>query len=243
MSADVAKKHILKDVERMLKGIEDSESAALSVIVPISPKTFGGYNDSLFRERVKSSILREVGPWDRQPLLDASIILKFGLSEDRFRNGNDLDNLAKLVLDALSLEVKSKGTIWRGYGIIRNDSDALDLVLIKRLAQPEYIKILVYPWDVAEEFHDAVLKELRGAIISPITGIQKKYIVFEDLNRATGPKVHSIDCSYYKRWLKNPTTTTTWHGPFDALEEARKICEKLSIKSKFKCSEHSCARL
>jgi hypothetical protein len=211
---------------------------AILVTLPISPKTFGGYDDPIFRERVKGSILREVGPWSRKPLLNASIILKFGLSGNRFRDGNDLDNLAKLVLDALSLEVKSKGTTWRGYGIIRNDSDVLDLVLIKRVAQPEYIKILVYPWE-EEEFRGAILKELFGER-STKTGIQKKYVVFEDLYKATGPKVHSADCLYYKRWLKNPTTTTTWHGPFDALEEARRICERLSIKGKWKCSEHSC---
>lgn len=132
---------------------------ALSVTLSISPKTFGAPDDPIFRERVKDSILRQVGSWSQETLLNASIIIKFGLSGNRFRNGNDLDNLAKLVLDALSLEVKSKGTIWRGYGIIKNDSDVLDLVLIKRVARPEYIKILVFPWEKRKEFIDAVLKD------------------------------------------------------------------------------------
>jgi len=138
-------------------------AVALSVTLPISPKTYGDpAKDLLYRKSVKDIILSKAGPWDREPLARASIILKFGLSKERFfgRNGNDLDNLAKLVLDALSLEVKSKGATWRGYGIMRSDPYVLDLVLIKRETQPEYTKILVFPYEEREAFLDAVRKEL-----------------------------------------------------------------------------------
>lgn len=69
-----------------------------------------------------------------------------------------------------------------------------------------------------------------------------KYVVFEDLERATGPKVHYIDCFYYKRWLSNPTTTTIWHGPYESEEKAWEICKKLSVRSGFEPSKHNCVR-
>ena len=68
----------------------------------------------------------------------------------------------------------------------------------------------------------------------------KKYVVFQDFIKATGPKVHNIDCFYYKRWLINPTTTTTWHGPYEALEEAWGVCKKLALNSRFEPTKHNC---
>jgi hypothetical protein len=69
-----------------------------------------------------------------------------------------------------------------------------------------------------------------------------KYVVFEDLERATGPKVHNVNCFYYKRWLNNPTTTTTWQGPYESEEKAWQICKKLSLRSGFEPSKHRCVR-
>jgi hypothetical protein len=66
------------------------------------------------------------------------------------------------------------------------------------------------------------------------------YVVFEDLARASGPKVHNVDCFYHQRWLKNPTTTTTWHGPFESEEEAWRLCQQIARKSGMKPSKHSC---
>ena len=66
------------------------------------------------------------------------------------------------------------------------------------------------------------------------------YVVYEDLVDASGPKVHHVTCFYYKRWLKNRTSTTTWHGPYETEEQAWKICEKISSKSKFTASKHDC---
>ena len=74
------------------------------------------------------------------------------------------------------------------------------------------------------------------------TGRQNKYVVFEDLERATGPKMHHIYCFYYKRWLSNPTTTTTWHGPYESEEKAWEICKRISLKSGFQPSKHKCLR-
>lgn len=66
------------------------------------------------------------------------------------------------------------------------------------------------------------------------------FVVFEDLDRATGPKVHSTDCFYYQRWLQNPTTTTTWHGPYESEEEAWKVCELIARRMGLKPSKHDC---
>ena len=69
-----------------------------------------------------------------------------------------------------------------------------------------------------------------------------EYVVFEDLERATGPKVHHVDCFYYRRWLSNPTTTTTWHGPYESEEKAWEICKILASKTGFTPSKHRCVR-
>jgi hypothetical protein len=66
------------------------------------------------------------------------------------------------------------------------------------------------------------------------------YIVFEDLVDATGPKVHSVSCLYYRRWLDRPTTTTKWHGPYESEKEAWEICKNLALKGKHKPSTHKC---
>ena len=66
------------------------------------------------------------------------------------------------------------------------------------------------------------------------------FVVFEDLAKATGPKVHSSDCFYYKRWRQNPTTTTTWHGPYESDERAWKICERIAMRTGMNPSKHEC---
>jgi len=67
-----------------------------------------------------------------------------------------------------------------------------------------------------------------------------KYVVFEDLERATGPKVHHVDCFYYTRWISNPTSTTTWHGPYESEEKAWKVCKEIASRSGFQPSKHRC---
>jgi len=66
------------------------------------------------------------------------------------------------------------------------------------------------------------------------------YVVFEDLERATGPKVHHVDCFYHQRWLANPTATTTWHGPYESEEEAWKVCKRIAVRSSLEPSRHKC---
>ena len=69
---------------------------------------------------------------------------------------------------------------------------------------------------------------------------QVSYVVFEDLDKVTGPKVHSADCVLYQKWLKKATTTTTWHGPYESKEEAWAICKSLAMGTKFEPSMHVC---
>lgn len=66
------------------------------------------------------------------------------------------------------------------------------------------------------------------------------YVVFEDYVKATGPKVHSADCYYYERWLSNPTTTTTWHGPYKTHKEAWDVCKDLCRGTNFEPKDHDC---
>ncbi len=68
------------------------------------------------------------------------------------------------------------------------------------------------------------------------------FVVYEDLDKADGPKVHSEDCDYYQNWLANPTTTTTWHGPFETYEKAWEKCTQLAKETRFKPSTHNCVR-
>ena len=67
-----------------------------------------------------------------------------------------------------------------------------------------------------------------------------RFVVFEDLDRATGPKVHVVSCAYYQRWLKRKTETTTWHGPFTSEEEAWSKCMSIASRQGLSPSKHSC---
>jgi len=69
-----------------------------------------------------------------------------------------------------------------------------------------------------------------------------RFVVFEDLEDATGPKAHSTNYFYYQRWLKNQTTTTKWHGPYNTEKEAWDICKTLALKSKFEPLRHKCVK-
>jgi len=71
---------------------------------------------------------------------------------------------------------------------------------------------------------------------------QERFVVFEDLDRASGPRVHSVNCFYYKRWLANRTSTTTWHGPYSSFGEAWKVCEKVANRTGLEPLVHSCCR-
>ena len=66
------------------------------------------------------------------------------------------------------------------------------------------------------------------------------YVVFEDYDKAVCPRLHTIECAYYARWLSNPTTTTTWHGPYETYEAAWNICQRLSRQTSFSPSRHRC---
>jgi endonuclease III len=98
--------------------------------------------------------------------------------------------------------------------------------------------------DKKDKEADQAATTLHGTPVvlkKPVHG-HKGYVVFEDLARATGPKVHHINCVYHAKWLKNPTTTTKWHGPYETEEEAWEVCRAISSKSEFEPSCHRCVR-
>jgi hypothetical protein len=80
--------------------------------------------------------------------------------------------------------------------------------------------------------------------VSPRAKVRKskenQFVVFEDLERATGPKVHVVSCAYYQRWLKNQTKTTTWHGPFTPEEKAWNKCRNIALTQGLSPSKHNC---
>jgi hypothetical protein len=150
----------VKDARPEGKNLE-KDSPALSIVIQISPKTFGGSDDYQFREKVRDDILAKIGSWEQKPIDNPSVILKFGLHPNRLANGkNDLDNLAKLVLDALSIEIKAKRTVWNGVGVIRDDCEITNLFLAKRSATEEYIKILIFPATMEADFNNFVSSEM-----------------------------------------------------------------------------------
>lgn len=102
------------------------------------PVTFGNAKTEL---PWKNLIKEQIGAWDSESIRKTSIVLDFFLDSSRFTNKgkitkNDLDNLAKPVLDAL---VESK--------ILFSDSEVLDLVLRKRIDSNEGVRIRIYEWN------------------------------------------------------------------------------------------------
>lgn len=77
-----------------------------------------------------------------------------------------------------------------------------------------------------------------------MTGMMNKqqYVVFEDFDSATNPKLHSTDCGYYKNWLVKPTETTTWHGPYKSKKKAWELCKEIALRTGFEPSEHDCVK-
>ena len=68
------------------------------------------------------------------------------------------------------------------------------------------------------------------------------FVIFEDLAKATGPKVHDSTCKYYQNWLRNHSTTTTRHGPCSSIREAVWICRQISSRVGKPPSAHDCVR-
>jgi len=98
------------------------------------PITFG---NTIAERPWKELIKNALRDWNHEPLEKTSVTLDFFLTPTRFmRQGkqprNDLDNLAKPVLDALV-----------EHGIFIDDSNILDLVLRKRKANVEGVRIRV----------------------------------------------------------------------------------------------------
>lgn len=59
-----------------------------------------------------------------------------------------------------------------------------------------------------------------------------KFMVFEDVDNATCPKVHKTDCRHYKQYVQKgeATRSTKWHGPFDDHAEACKKATNIGLR-------------
>lgn len=111
--------------------------AIISKFVEGKPVTFG---NSATEKPWKDTIKNSFNAWTLEPLEKSIVRLDFSLNPERFmRQGkqprNDLDNLAKPVLDAL-VEI----------GIFEDDSGILDLTLRKRKSNVEGVTIQIYPF-------------------------------------------------------------------------------------------------
>ena len=66
------------------------------------------------------------------------------------------------------------------------------------------------------------------------------FVVFTDKDDYADPKVHSVKCAYYERWLRNGSKTTDWLGPYSTFEEAKKVCEEIANKQGLTPRIHRC---
>jgi len=57
------------------------------------------------------------------------------------------------------------------------------------------------------------------------------YVVFEDLEKATDPKLHSLKCTHYQN-RDRKATTTKWHGPYNSFIEAWNLCQAIAKRQK-----------
>lgn len=167
-----------------------------------------------------------------------------------------IDKKGMTVLEQLRKEKKlyfnTLVSILKEEGVEINNLNELEILRERRnMVEHEWYRPTEHEaewaYDIAKSFvlqnYPEIFQEERESVPPPPTPHKDiQYVVFEDLDKATGPKVHSVDCPYYKKWQNNPTTTTTWHGPYKSFEEAWRICEELSKKGLFKPSKHGCIR-
>lgn len=66
------------------------------------------------------------------------------------------------------------------------------------------------------------------------------FVVYQDLAKASGPKVHRQECFYYQRWLNTSTTTTTWHGPYESEQKAMDVCRSIARRTGMSPSRAGC---
>lgn len=96
--------------------------------------------------------------------------------------------------------------------------------------------------------HKSLLHSLRqvettesvSSTVKVEQGTRDRFVVFEDLERATGPKVHAVTCVYYQRWLRRRTKTTAWYGPFASKEKAWNKCRNIALRHDLSPSKHNC---
>ena len=110
----------------------------IDIFVEGRPVTFaGGQPEQDWKNTIKNTILPIWSELKMEPIDKSIVKLDFALLLERFmrRGGskkNDLDNLAKTILDTLV-----------AIGVLRDDSGVLDLTLRKRKSKKEGVRIRV----------------------------------------------------------------------------------------------------
>jgi len=185
------------------------------------------------------------------PVLD-SFVIKFLLSIDI----SDLEKTRQLEIGLGALE-SAREIMIRQEGAFTGLVDRTrDLPI--RLTAVRIFDILCWTtekWDLRRSLiapygtpHKSLLHSLRHMetteSVSPKVKVKEgtgdRFVVFEDLERATGPKVHAVTCVYYQRWLRHRTKTTVWYGPFASEEKAWNECRNIALRQGLSPSKHNC---
>ena len=122
----------------------------IDIFVEGKPVTFGGSQpEQIWKQDISKAILAMEGehdPYDVCPYGESKVILDFALNAERVTGTkenprNDLDNLAKPVLDVLC-----SNSPLGDFPIIEDDSMILDLNLTKRASSKEGVRIRIIPY-------------------------------------------------------------------------------------------------
>lgn len=123
----------------------------IDIFVEGKPVTFGGSQpEQIWKQDISKAIHDmewENDPAEVCPYGESKVILDFALTTERFmgtreNRKNDLDNLAKPVLDELTSN-RPLGD----FPIIEDDSMILELILSKRSSSKEGVRIRIIPYD------------------------------------------------------------------------------------------------
>ena len=122
----------------------------IDIFVEGKPVTFGGSQPEQIWKQDISKAIRDMkwknDPAEVCPYGESKVILDFALTTERFmgtreNRKNDLDNLAKPVLDVLC-----SNSPLGDFPIIEDDSMILDLNLTKRASSKEGVRIRIIPY-------------------------------------------------------------------------------------------------
>ena len=124
----------------------------IDIFVEGKPVTFGGSQPEQIWKQDISKVIHDM-EWEHDPSEvcpygESKVILDFALTTERFmgtreNRKNDLDNLAKPVLDVLCSKIGPLVDC----PIIEDDSMILELILSKRISSKEGVRISIIPYD------------------------------------------------------------------------------------------------